>query len=509
MIQGCGAVERPLAIAAPRQHDRRTTAGAGGARWRMALRARRRARRIQMANDPVKELRTAWDAMIASFERARDAIDQPELMPPPQSPRNLAEGYRYLMGFVHSAVERAFHEDPERPAFRNALSIINRATVDNADAVYFYAPIDGRKTYVIRGEVGEWRHWRGEEPAPAGRKAPHYVIFEASAGALAGDTGDLRELRPGIKTQTGRLDSSRIEVGADGRFEVLLAPERPPGHRGNFIGTLKVVGHPHPDAPGMPPERYASYVSGRQLFYDWEREDAIHLSITHSGAEGTHPPAYDPETAAAQLRRCGELVRGQMHFWNAFWTILMGAYGPRPGTLPGLGFPRNAFNQVNAASGATGGGMSTNLYAGGVYELGPDEALIVENRIRRPPQYVGFQISNLWGESIEYANQLGSLNGSQSEVDADGAIRLVIAHRDPGVPNWIDTTGHPEGIMAPRWAYSETPPAEQWPVVTAKKVPFSEIRRHLPAATRSISPAERREQIRIRQAHVLKRFRVF
>ena len=462
-----------------------------------------------MAVDPEKELRAAWDDLIASLERARDAIDQPDLMPAPKNARNLAEGYRYLMGFLHSAVERAFHEDRARPAFRNALSIINRATIDNADAIYFYAPIDGRESYVIEGEVGDWRHWRGETPPPHGRKAPHYVIFEASAGVLAGDSGDLRELRPGVKTQTGRLDSSRIEVGPDGRFEILLAPARPAGHTGNFISTLKVVPQPHPDDPTLPPERYADYVSGRQLFYDWEREDAIHLAIRQRGAEGTHPPAYDPEAAAAQLRRCGDLVRGQMQFWNAFWTILMGTYGERPGTLPGIGFPRNGFNRLNAASGATGGGMSTNLYAGGVFELGPDEALIVENRIRRPPQYVGFQLSNLWGESIEYANQVGSLNGSQCEPDSDGAIRLVIAHRDPGVPNWVDTTGHPEGFMSPRWAYSETPPQEEWPSITAKKVRFDAIREQLPATTRRVSPEERRRQIAIRQAHVQKRFRVF
>jgi hypothetical protein len=459
--------------------------------------------------DPQEQLRAAWDEMIASLERARDAIDRPELMPPPRNARNLAEGYRYLMGFVHSAVERAFHEDPVRPAFRNALSIVNRATIDNADAIYFYAPLEGRERTLIRGEVGDWRHWRGEPPPPRGRKAPHYLIFEASAGVLAGDSGDLRELRPGVKTQTGRLDSSAIEVGADGRFEILLAPERPAGHRGNFIATCKRVERPHPDDPSHPPERYANYISGRQLFYDWEREDAIYLAIAQPGAEGTHPPAYDPDAAAAQLRRCGELVRGQMHFWNAFWTILMGAYGEKPGTLPGFGFPRNAFNRINAASGATGGGMSTNLYAGGIYELAPDEALVVENRIRLAPQYIGFQLSNLWGESIEYANQVGSLNGFQSEVDPDGVIRLVIAHRDPGVPNWLDTTGHPEGFMAPRWAYSQTPPAEQWPSIAAKKVPFEEIRKHLPESTRSVTPGERREQIRIRQAHVNKRFRCF
>jgi hypothetical protein len=325
---------------------------------------------------------------------------------------------------------------------------------------------------------------------------------------LAGDSGDLSELRRGVKTQTGRLDSSAIQVEEDGCFEILLAPERPKGHSGNFVPTLKVAG-PHPTESDAPPERYATYLSGRQLFNDWEQEDAIHLSIRQLGAEGTAPPAYGPEQAAAELRRCGELVRGQMHFWNAFWTIPMGAYGHREGGIPGVEFSRNAFNEINAASGATGGGMSTNLYAGGVFELEPDEALVIENRVELQPQYIGFQLANLWGESIEYAHRLGSLNGRQSDVDPDGVIRLVVAHRDPGVPNWLDTSGHREGFLAPRWAYSETPPPDQWPSITAKKVPFDDIRKHLHEGTRTISPEERRDQIRLRQEHVQKRFRVF
>ena len=36
-----------------------------------------------------------------------------------------------------------------------------------------------------------------------------------------------------------------------------------------------------------------------------------------------------------------------------------------------------------------------------------------------------------------------------------------------------------------------------------------EIRKHLPEGTRTVSPGERREQIRIRQEHVQKRFRSF
>jgi len=460
-------------------------------------------------SDPTKELRAAWDDMIESLQRARDGLDHPELMPAPQSARNLAEGYRYLLGFFHHAIERAFHEDPARPAFRNALSIYNRSTIDNADAIYFYAAIDGREETLIEGKAADTRVWRGEAPVAAGPKAPHYVIFEASSGVMAGDSGSLRELEPGVKAQTGRLDCSEIRVDDDGRFEILLAPERPAGYEGNFICTRKVLERPHPFDPSIPRERFANYVSGRQLFNDWEREEAIHLAIHQRGAEGLPAEPYGPARAAAELRRMGELVRGQMHFWNAFWTELMGTYGPRENTIPGIGFPRNAFNQINAASGATGGGMSTNLYAGGVFELEPDEALIIENRIRREPQYVGFQLGNLWGESMEYANRIGSLNGFQCETDPDGVIRLVVAHEDPGVPNWLDTSGHPEGFLTPRWAYSEKPAQEDWPSIVAKKLRFDEIRKHLPVGTRHVGPEERRAQIRVRQQHVQRRYRVF
>ncbi len=458
--------------------------------------------------DPRKQLRAAWDDLIASLERARDAIDDPELMPPPATPRNLAEGYRYLMGFVHHGIERAFHEDVAHPAFRNALSIFNRSTIDNADAIYFYAAIDGRRAYRIRGRTGDTRAWRGEEPAPGGSKAPHSLIFECSYGVMAGDSGSLRELAPGVKTQTGRLDSSEIQVEPDGSFEILLAPERPGGHDGNFIATHKTVSRPHPFDPEVPNERFAMYASGRQLFNDWEHEEAIHLAIEPVGDADPYLP-YDPERAAAELRRCGELVRRQIGFWNAFWTIPMATYGPREGSIPGIGFTRNAFNQINAASGATGGGQSTNLYAGGVYELEPGEAIIIENEIKRPPQYIGFQLGNLWGESIEYAHATGSLNGHQSEVDADGVIRLVVAHEDPGVPNWLDTTGHREGFLTPRWTYSETPPPDEWPSIRMKKVPLAELRQHLPPETRVVTPEERREQIRIRAEHVQRRFRSF
>ncbi|MEE8312199.1 MAG: hypothetical protein V3R77_08070, partial [Candidatus Binatia bacterium] len=124
----------------------------------------------------------------------------------------------------------------------------------------------------------------------------------------------------------------------------------------------------------------------------------------------------------------------------------------------------------------------------------------------------GFSLSNLRGDSLELVNHHSSLNLINTEADRDenGAVtRYVVAHRDPGVPNWLDTTGHREGFLSPRWSYSRQPPQELWPTISAKKVRFDKIRNHLPAATRTVSPEERAGRIRVRQLHVQRRYRVF
>ena len=50
-------------------------------------------------------LRSAWDALFADLARARDAIEDPELYAPPPDDRLLAEGYRYLLGYLYGAIE--------------------------------------------------------------------------------------------------------------------------------------------------------------------------------------------------------------------------------------------------------------------------------------------------------------------------------------------------------------------------------------------------------------------
>jgi hypothetical protein len=450
------------------------------------------------------ELRAAWNELIAQLSGGRDAVDDPKLYPPPPSDRNLAEGYRYLLGFLYGAIGRAL-DDPMFPTFRRAIEPMDKATIDNADAVYLYAPIDGNESYVVRARCGDTRHWRGEPALTSGRKAPQYIIFETPSG-FAGDSGSITELRPGSRANGGVLDSAKIAVEADGSFEVLLAPERPKGHTGNFIATKTARNVRKPDGSSELQEYVSRWVVLRELFHDWEHEDLLDLEIVRKGSEGQHPPALDPARAAAQMRRVGEIVNNQMRFWNEFYAVTLETYQDMNGD--GKQFmPTNDMNAANAASLATGGGQATNVYSGGVFDLGEGEALLIENAVPVTPAYSGFHLSNLWGESLDFANHQSSLNIFQAEPDADGVRRYVIAHRDPGVPNWVDTTGLPGGFLTFRWAYSELP--SQLPTVKVTKIQFGEILEHLPAGTRTVSPEERRKAIEIRQRHVQRRYRQY
>jgi hypothetical protein len=176
------------------------------------------------------------------------------------------------------------------------------------------------------------------------------------------------------------------------------------------------------------------------------------------------------------------------HCWNTFRTAFRCAAPAR-------------------ANIAAGGGQNTNVYAGGVFDLGPDQALLIEITVPVEPAYSGFHLANLWGESLDYANHQSSLNGFQAEPDADGVIRYVVAHADPGVPNWLDTTGIPRGLLSLRWTYSEDPAT--LPEHTVRAIPLAELREQLPADTRTVSPDERAAGIAIRQRHVQRRYRQY
>ncbi len=88
--------------------------------------------------------------------------------------------------------------------------------------------------------------------------------------------------------------------------------------------------------------------------------------------------------------------------------------------------------------------------ASGQFQLQPDEALVV-TLDTLGAKYVGFQLTDPWAISTDYIEHQGSLNNHQAVPNADGTFTYVIAARDPGVANWLDTSGLADGFFQIRW----------------------------------------------------------
>jgi hypothetical protein len=96
-------------------------------------------------------------------------------------------------------------------------------------------------------------------------------------------------------------------------------------------------------------------------------------------------------------------------------------------------------------------------YAMGAFDLGPDQALVIEGR---SPECAFWNLC-LWNpflHTYDPAYDRVTINGHQVVLEDDGSWRIVVAAADPGHPNWVSTQGRTSGLLWFRWFLpAETP----------------------------------------------------
>ena len=113
--------------------------------------------------------------------------------------------------------------------------------------------------------------------------------------------------------------------------------------------------------------------------------------------------------------------------------------------------------QWATAAGEQAYGNTHAWYASAPYSLEPDEALLIKGRFP-DCRFANVVLWNAFMQSYDYMNRQVSLNRNQVEYEDDGSFRLVVAHDDPGVPNWLDTEGRRTGTIYWRYIFpTETP----------------------------------------------------
>jgi hypothetical protein len=231
----------------------------------------------------------------------------------------------------------------------------------------------------------------------------------------------------GTSARQGTLAQHHVDafaVAPDGTFELWFGPEPRPG---NWIRL-------EPDATGM---------IVRQTFFDRSAERRAVLAIERVGRVGA-PPPLAPETVAAQLRRAAGFVTG----CATLFLEMRARWAEAPNTVHG-----HSGKSVLHLH-----GDPDLWYASGAWRLAADEALVIDVTPAARFVYWGFQLANRWLESLDYRYLPVATNNSRAVRRADGTWRVVVAHDDPGVPNWLTTAGHAEGAMCFRWLLAEDDP---------------------------------------------------
>jgi hypothetical protein len=134
--------------------------------------------------------------------------------------------------------------------------------------------------------------------------------------------------------------------------------------------------------------------------------------------------------------------------------------------------------------------------------LASDQALVIEIDPEPAARYWGFSTYDPSSEPLDYQNRVCSLNMKQAKAGADGVVRLVLAHHDPGYANWIDIGGFEEGIFSLRVTSGEVQPSAPH----CRVVSFDELAAALPKDEVVYTDSEREQQIRSRQRHIQYRY---
>jgi hypothetical protein len=342
---------------------------------------------------------TAWHRFC---DRLRDLGDEILGDEYPSSPRDRAEGYRALIRKMVYATQLELEAgDPSFPTFVRLQDPYNQWGGPNPDNVYLRANIDPAATYRVWGDV------RGVRQA----------IFSLHEG----------DMQLGEFGVYGECSLDQL-AAPGGRLELFIAPQPPPGRRpGNCIVS-------DPKARIFTIRIYQS---------DWERDATPPFHIARVGNEGVPRPALEPAALDRALERAATWVEKSTRFWNAHTRNA---------------WQRSVPNSIGAATAASGGADNI-AYGNCMWELDADQALLITTEVP-DADYWAFTLHTLgWLESGDFAERQTSLNHTQAHVDDDGMVRIVVAHRDPGIANWIDTEGRERGMLVYRWIWARSKPA--------------------------------------------------
>lgn len=332
------------------------------------------------------------------------------------------------------------------PHERDGLKVPGtRHGVDNPDNVYRVIAVDDVNSFRIDGQVNE---------RPGADVS--FTLFNHYPGGGADSQSQ------------GVMILSQLDQDAEGRFSFTVGPEDADG-RANHIQTT----------PGQ-----ARLIFVRDSLQDWSVETPVSLTVRRTAGPGA-APSTEAEQVAAAVEAVGVSID--------YWIRLMPTWFS------------TTFNEI-AKGRAKNFSYSQQATSEARFRLAPDEVLVVTVD-PSSSAYLGIQLADPWGASMDYSAHTSSLNQRQAHLSADGTLTYVVALSDPGVHNWLDPAGLEQGTMLHRWqglpadGFDSERSVRSWTVVK-----LADLDAALPADCLRVTPEERAAQLARRRAALDRRF---
>ena len=316
--------------------------------------------------------------------------------------------------------------------------------------------------------------WGGDSPdfiyrVVTASHGPRYEIHgRATSEVRPTVTYSLLADRQASSVVFSTLNSVDMEFGPDGEFVITLDPSPADGRR-NHIQTR--------------PNCYAVWV--RDQLGDWSTTSANALRVRR-----IDPPARAPMTDDELATWGANAAEDGIYYMHLLirTSVLQQPNAMRP-----------------PAPTAALGGMPGQMSAGGRVKLAPDEALIIRTNAAGA-LFRNMVLTEYFWMTWDYWDRQTSLNTGQMTPDEDGRFTFVLAHRDPGVANWLDTCGRSEMRIGQRWqSFANGAPNEPLEF-SGKVVKFADIERELPKGAARIDAEGRKRQLARRKAGFDRRF---
>jgi len=315
------------------------------------------------------------------------------------------------------------------------------------DLFYALTFVDGSQTYRLSGRFGDC-----------------VLILGQVLTHLPG--------HPDVKV-LGNYDFSKFDVGPDGSFDITLSADE---HAGNWMALDKHSPY--------------HFILFRRFMGDWN-QDPGKLTLERTSDIPLDHYDADEFDEARLARRIDVATNFLRYLIRDFNLQLFDTY-----SKVGGGYNNMAFLPGTITSDV---GSPSSNYAMAVFDLADDEALIIELKPLPDGTYWSLQLGDVWSRSLNFTHRQTSVNMHHAAVDRDGGFRAVVAHKDPGVANWLDTTGRRQGTVVFR-NYR----ASHEPVPATRKVKFSQILESLPSDTSKVTPSQREQALKRRREGFLK-----